>query len=43
VFYRFQLSQHFAITPGLQWIVDPVLNPDEVSIFIAGVRARLSL
>jgi porin len=43
VFYRFQLSQHFAITPDLQWIVDPVLNPDEDSIFIAGVRARLSL
>jgi porin len=43
VFYRFQLSQHFAITPDLQWIVDPVLNPNENSIFIAGVRARLSL
>ena len=43
VFYRFQLSQHFAITPDLQWIIDPVLNPDEDSIYIAGVRARLSL
>jgi len=43
VFYRFQLSQHLAITPDLQWIVDPVLNPDEDSIFIAGARARLSL
>jgi porin len=43
VFYRFQLSQHFAITPDQQWIVDPVLNPDEDSIYIAGMRARLSL
>jgi porin len=43
VFYRFQLSQHLAITPDLQLIIDPVLNPDEDSIFIAGVRARLSL
>jgi porin len=43
VFYRFQLSQHLAITPDLQLIVDPVLNPDEDSIYIAGVRARLSL
>ncbi len=43
IFYRFQLSQHLAITPDLQWIIDPVLNPDESSIFIAGVRLRLSL
>ena len=43
VFYRFQLSQHLAITPDLQLIVDPVLNPDEDSVYIASVRARLSL
>jgi hypothetical protein len=43
VFYHFQLSQHLAITPDLQLIIDPVLNPGEDSIYIAGVRARLSL
>jgi porin len=43
VFYRFQLSQHLAITPDLQIITDPVLNPDESSVVIAGVRVRLSL
>lgn len=43
VFYRFQLSQHFAITPDLQWIVDPVLNSEEDSIFVFGLRARLTL
>jgi porin len=43
IFYRFQLSQHLAITPDLQWIKDPVLNPEENSIFIAGVRLRLAL
>ena len=43
VFYRFQLSQHLAITPDLQIITDPVLNPDESSIVIAGVRIRLNL
>jgi porin len=43
IFYRFQLSQHLAITPDLQIIVDPVLNPAESSIFVVGVRARLSL
>ena len=37
------LSQHFAITPDLQYIKDPALNPDDDSIWIAGVRARLTL
>lgn len=43
IFYRFQLSQHLAITPDLQIIVDPVLNPGESSVIVAGVRVRLSL
>jgi porin len=43
IFYRFQLSQHLAITPDLQIIIDPVLNPSESSVFIAGVRVRLNL
>jgi porin len=43
VFYRYQFSQHFAITPDLRRIIDPVLNPGEDSIYIVGVRARLSL
>ena len=43
IFYRFQLSQQLAITPDLQWIIDPVLNPNESSVFVVGVRARLSL
>ena len=42
-FYRFQLSQHMAITTDFQVIVDPVLNPNESSIYIFGVRARLNL
>jgi porin len=43
MFYRFQLSNHLAITPDLQIIVDPVLNPSESSVIVAGVRVRLSL
>jgi porin len=43
VFYRFMLSQHFAVTPDLQYIKDPALNPEHDSIWIAGVRARLTL
>ena len=43
IFYRFQLSNHLAITPDLQIIVDPVLNPGESSVIVAGVRVRLNL
>ena len=43
VFYRFMLSKHFAITPDLQYIKDPALNPEHDSIWIAGLRARLTL
>ena len=43
IFYRFQLSQHFAITPDLQVIVDPVLNPNDSTVIVAGVRARLTM
>ena len=43
IFYRFQLSQHLAITPDLQIIVDPVLNPNENSVIVAGIRLRLNL
>jgi len=42
-FYRFQLSENFAITPDLQWVIDPALNPAESSLAILGVRARLSI
>ncbi len=43
VFYRLQLSSHFALTPTLQFVVNPALNPDAGSIFMWGFRGRLSL
>jgi porin len=43
LFYRFQFSQNFAITPSVQLLIDPALNPTEDKIWIIGVRARLSL
>jgi len=43
VFYRYMLSKHFAITPDLQYIKDPALNPDQNSNWIAGIRVRLTL
>jgi len=43
LFYRIQLSTRFAVTPDVQYLIDPALNPDESSIFVWGVRARLGL
>ena len=40
-YYRFQLFQRLAITPDLQLIKNPPLNPAEDLIWIAGLRARL--
>ena len=43
LFYRFQFAQNLAITPSVQLIADPALNPDEDFIWILGLRARLTL
>jgi porin len=43
LFYRIQLLQNFAITPDVQFLVNPALNPDEGVIGVFGFRARLTL
>lgn len=43
LFYKYQLSQNLAITPSLQWLVHPALNPNEDEIWIFGLRMRMSL
>ena len=42
-FYRFQLAQNLAITPSIQILGDPALNPDEDEITVLGLRLRLTL
>ena len=42
-FYRFQLSEQFAVTADVQWINNPALNPALDSVTIFGLRARLAL
>ena len=42
-FYRLQLFENFALTPDLQIIAEPALNPNEDVIFVFGLRARLTL
>jgi porin len=42
-FWRFQLSQGLAITPSIQLLKDPALNPDEDTVWVYGVRVRFAL
>ena len=42
VFYRFQLTKHIAITPNIQLLVNPVLNPDQSSVWVGGLRLRFA-
>lgn len=39
-FYRFQLTQFLAVTPDIQLIADPALNPSEDVLALFGVRLR---
>ena len=43
VFYKINFSNRFAITPDLQYLINPALNPNTNSIFIAGIRGRIVL
>jgi len=43
LFYRFQLAQNLAVTPDIQFLIDPANNPDHDFIVVFGVRARLAL
>ncbi|KGJ95652.1 carbohydrate porin [Thalassotalea sp. ND16A] len=42
-FYRIQLAENLAITPNLQYIIDPHNNTNVDSATIAGVRIRFTL
>ena len=43
VFYKINFSNRFAISPDVQYLINPVLDPTNSSIFIAGVRGRIAL
>jgi porin len=42
-FYRFQLADELAITPNLQYLRNPALDPDQDSVWVVGLRARFAL
>jgi porin len=43
LFYRVQLAQNLAITPNLQLLKNPSLNPDKDTVWVFGLRMRLTL
>ena len=43
LFYRMTTSENFAVTPDLQVIFNPALNPGEDSILVGGIRVRWTL
>ncbi len=43
IFYRFQITEHLALTPDFQWIFNPTFNPGENNITYLGIRARVTL
>ena len=42
VFFRWDVNPHFALTPSVQMLFDPALNPSDDVIVLGGIRARLS-
>jgi porin len=42
IFYRLQLAQNLQLTPSVQLLIDPALNPDEDVIGVFSLRARLT-
>jgi len=43
LFYRFALAEQFVLTPDIQYIKNPALNPNRDSLWVIGLRARLAM
>jgi porin len=43
LFWRYQLTKEVALTPSLQYIHNPALNPTEDNLFAFGLRVRVVL
>ena len=42
LFYRLQLAQNLALTPDIQVIFNPALNPDQDAIAVFSIRSRIN-
>ena len=43
LYYRWNLTPQFVITPDIEYLKNPALNQEEDSIWVFGLRARLAL
>ena len=43
VYYRFTLTERLAVTPDVQWVIDPVLNTAISSLWYLGFRLRATM
>jgi porin len=43
LFWRWFLGEQLALTPDLQYLINPAVNPDEDSVWMFGVRGRLAM
>ena len=41
-YYRLQVIRELAITPSVQLLIEPALNPDQSTPWVFGVRARVA-
>jgi porin len=42
LFYRWQATPNFTVTPSVQLLVDPALNPEDDAIAVFGLRGRFA-
>ncbi len=42
VYYRWQVAEEIAITPSVQLLIDPALNPEDDTLWVFGLRARMA-
>ena len=43
IFWRYQFTRELAITPSLQYIKNPALDPSQDNLIAFGVRVRVAL
>ncbi|MGR8920203.1 MAG: carbohydrate porin [Gammaproteobacteria bacterium] len=43
LFYRFPITQHLVITPSVEYLANPALDPRDDDVWIFGLRARVAL
>jgi porin len=41
LFCRLQMLRNFELTPNLQWVINPALNPNASQSWVFGARGRL--